>query len=265
MQLSEIWIYPVKSLGGIRLPEARTEERGLEYDRRWMIIDENGKFLTQRVLSKMALIDVKLTDQGLKILNRNEPENVLTVPYLPVTQQPRTVTIWDDVVEAVTVSDEADQWLSEQFGQKLELVKMPEETERKADPRYARNDENVSFADGFPFLIISQASLDDLNSRLDAPVTMQRFRPNMVITGSTPFEEDQWKAIRIGDLEFGIVKPCARCILTTINPATAEKGAEPLKTLSTYRKVNNKILFGQNAVAKTLGTVREGDSVLVIQ
>ncbi|WP_310589035.1 MOSC domain-containing protein [Dyadobacter crusticola] len=265
MQLSEIWIYPVKSLGGIRLSEATTEERGLEYDRRWMIIDENGKFLTQRVLSKMALIDVELTDLGLKIVNRNEPQNALIVPYLPVTQQPRTVTIWDDVVEAVTVSNEADQWLSEQFGQKLELVKMPEQTERKADPRYAKNNENVSFADGFPFLIISQASLDDLNSRLEAPITMRRFRPNIVISGTAPFEEDQWKSIQIGSLEFEIVKPCARCILTTINPETAEKGAEPLKTLSTFRKVNNKILFGQNAVTRTLGTMREGDSVSVLK
>uniref|UniRef100_UPI003F712757 MOSC domain-containing protein n=1 Tax=Dyadobacter sp. TaxID=1914288 RepID=UPI003F712757 len=250
--------------GGIRLTEARTEERGLEYDRRWMIIDEAGKFLTQRVLSKMALIDVALTETGLKIWNRNEPENALTVPYLPVTQEARTVTIWDDVVEAVTVSTEADQWLSEQFGQKLELVKMPEQTERKADPRYAKNNENVSFADGFPFLIISQASLNDLNSRLSEPISMRRFRPNIVISGTAPFEEDQWKEIKIGELEFEIVKPCARCILTTINPETAEKGTEPLKTLAGFRKVNNKILFGQNAVTRTTGTIREGDVISVI-
>jgi uncharacterized protein YcbX len=262
MQLSEIWIYPVKSLGGIRLNEATMQERGLEYDRRWMIIDENGKFVTQRFLSKMALIEVALTDSGLKIWNRLESQNAITVPYEPVTNQARTVTIWDDTVEAVTVSGQADRWLSEQFGQKLELVKMPAQAERKADPKYAKNGENVSFADGFPFLIISQASLDDLNSKLANPITMRRFRPNFVISGTAPFEEDQWTEIQIGDGVFEIVKPCARCILTTINPETAEKGAEPLKTLAGYRKMNNKILFGQNAVAKTLGTIKEGDIVI---
>ena len=263
MHLSEIWIYPVKSLGGIRLSEAKTEDRGLELDRRWMIIDANNKFVTQRAFPKMALIDVSVTSEGLKILNRTEPDNVLTVPFQPITSQPRTVAIWDDVVEAVTVSNEADQWLSEQLGFPAQLVKMPENTERKADPKYAKNGEIVSFADGYPFLIISEASLRDLNARLESDITMRRFRPNFVISGTAPFEEDQWKNVNIGAASFEIVKPCARCVLTTIDPQTAEKGPEPLKTLATFRKVNNKILFGQNAVARTLATLREGDIVTV--
>ncbi|CAG5070703.1 putative protein YcbX [Dyadobacter sp. CECT 9623] len=263
MQLSEIWIYPIKSLGGIRLSEAQMEERGLQYDRRWMLIDENNKFVTQRFLPVMTLIEVALNEDNLQIWHRDEPEDILTVPFEPVTAQKREVTIWDDVVEALTVSEEADSWLSARLGLSVQLVKMSESTERKADPKYAKNGEIVSFADGYPCLIISEASLEDLNARLDNKITMKRFRPNFVISGTAPFEEDNWKQINIGAASFEIVKPCARCVLTTIDPETSEKGPEPLKTLAGYRKVNNKILFGQNLVATSLGMVREGDSVTV--
>ncbi|GGB92419.1 MOSC domain-containing protein [Dyadobacter sediminis] len=265
MILSEIWIYPVKSLGGIRLTEALTEEKGLRYDRRWMIVDENGLFQTQRFSPEMALIDVALQAGGLKIFSRNNPENYTLVPFEPVSKETISVKVWNDVVDAVTVSDAVDQWLSAELGKTVRLVMMPENTQRKADPRYAMHDENVSFADGFPFLVISQASLDDLNSRLPEPVSMARFRPNFVITGTKPFAEDEWKSITIGNATFEIVKPCARCIMTTINPATAEKGVEPLKTLATYRKINNKILFGQNVVAAAFGIVKAGDEVTVTQ
>ena len=264
MILSEIWIYPVKSLGGIRLTEALTEEKGLQFDRRWMIVDENGKFQTQRFFPEMALIDVALQSGELKLFSRKNPENHMLVPFKPVSAETVSVQIWDDVVDAMTVSDAADQWLSDQFGKKVRLVMMPENTQRKADPRYAKHDENVSFADGFPYLIISQASLDDLNSRLSEPVNMARFRPNFVITGTQPFAEDEWKSMVIGSATFDIVKPCARCIMTTINQETAEKGTEPLKTLAAFRKVNNKILFGQNVVATTFGTVKAGDEVTVL-
>ncbi|KAA6441572.1 MOSC domain-containing protein [Dyadobacter flavalbus] len=265
MILSEIWIYPVKSLGGIRLTEAHTEEKGLQYDRRWMIVDENGMFQTQRFSPEMALIDVTLQAGGLKIFSRDNPENHTIAPFEPVSEETISVKVWNDVVDAVTVSNAADQWLSNQLGKKVRLVMMPENTQRKADPHYARHDENVSFADGFPYLVISQASLDDLNSRLAEPVSMARFRPNFVITGTKPFAEDEWKSITIGNAAFEVVKPCARCIMTTINQKTAEKGAEPLKTLSTYRKINNKILFGQNVVAAAFGTVKAGDEVTVTQ
>ncbi|MCF2486760.1 MOSC domain-containing protein [Dyadobacter sp. CY347] len=265
MRLSEIWIYPVKSLGGIRLKEAKTENKGLQYDRRWLIIDDNNTFITQRVFHQMALIDVSLEQDGLKIFERNDPQNSITAAYEPVSGENLTVKIWDDLAEAVTVSDEADQWLSAQIGQNVRLVMMPESTERKADPKYAKNGEIVSFADGYPFLVISQASLDDLNTRLQEPISMVRFRPNFVISETAPFEEDQWKRIRIGELDFEIVKPCARCVLTTVDPATGQKGPEPLKTLASYRRVNNKVLFGQNLVASNFGVVKEGDVLEVIE
>ncbi|SKC00171.1 MOSC domain-containing protein [Dyadobacter psychrophilus] len=265
MRLSEIWIYPVKSLGGIRLKEAKTEERGLQYDRRWLIIDEENTFITQRVFQQMALIDVALEQNGLKIYERNNPENSIKVPYEPVSAQKLSVKIWDDLAEAVTVMNEADAWLSAQLEKNVRLVMMPESTERKADPKYAKNGEIVSFADGYPFLVISQASLDELNSRLEEPISMVRFRPNFVISDTMPFEEDEWKRIRIGELDFEIVKPCARCVLTTVDPTTGQKAPEPLKTLASYRRVNNKVLFGQNMVASNFGVVREGDELEVIE
>ena len=265
MTLSEIWVYPVKSLGGIRLTKALTEERGLRYDRRWMIIDEENVFITQRAHLKMALIDVALEEGGLKIYLRADPADFVLVPYQPKTALPVTVQVWDDTAEALTVSDEADAWLTRQLDMKLRLVVMPDSTERKADPRYARHNENVSFADGFPYLVISQASLDDLNGRLAEPIEMRRFRPNFVITGTEPFAEDQWKHITIGDLRFEVVKPCARCVLTTINPETAEKGAEPLKTLASYRRNGNKILFGQNVTVQDFGELNVGAQVLVLE
>ena len=264
MTLSEIWIYPVKSLGGIRLTEAQAQERGLRHDRRWMIIDDEHVFITQRAFPKMALIDVELHESGLKILLRTDPGDFVTVPFTPLTGTPVTVTVWDDTTEAVTVTDEADAWLSRQLGLSLRLVMMPDSTARKADPRYAHHNENVSFADGFPYLVISQASLDELNGRLAEPITMRRFRPNFVISGTQPFEEDSWKDITIGGLHFEVVKPCARCVLTTIDPETAQKGAEPLKTLSGYRRSGNKILFGQNVVVRNEGEIREGDSLVVL-
>jgi uncharacterized protein YcbX len=264
MTLSEIWIYPVKSLGGIRLSEAEVEEKGLKHDRRWMVIDENGIFLTQRSFTRMALIDVHITGQGLLLTYRPRQTDKILIPFLPESPQQLTVKVWDDEVEALTVSSEADAWLSKHLERNVRLVMMPLSSERKADPRYVKNGENVSFADGFPFLVISQASLDHLNSQLSEPVEMKRFRPNFVITGTMPHAEDDWQSVRIGNIAFDIVKPCARCVLTTIDPETGTKGPEPLKTLATYRKVNNKILFGQNVVAKNYGLVREGDKLEIL-
>ena len=161
MTLSEIWIYPVKSLGGIRVTEAEVEEKGLKHDRRWMIVDDNNVFITQRAFPKMTLVDVEVGMEGLTLSYRPETGNNIFVPFIPVSAISVKVAVWDDrEVEALTVSDDVDKWLSNLLGLSLRLVVMPESTERKADPRYAKNDENVSFADGFPFLLISQASLD---------------------------------------------------------------------------------------------------------
>jgi uncharacterized protein len=264
-RLSQIFIYPVKSLGGIALQKAQIEARGLQYDRRWLVIDQNNRFVSQREYPQMALIDVALQQDGLLLTHRTRAMSSLHVPFLPQTFDLLNVTIWNDVVEAVVVSDTCNAWLTELLGQAVRLVYMPDLSPRPADPAYAHFDTNVSFADGFPYLLVGQASLDDLNTRLENPVAMQRFRPNLVVEGSLPYDEDSWFEFEIGHEVFYGVKPCARCIMTTIDPAQGEfAGKEPVKTLSTYRKYNNKIFFGQNVITRSTGTLQVGDSVRVI-
>lgn len=263
--LSEIFIYPVKSLGPIRLTQADVEERGLRYDRRWLIIDDNNRFVTQRSYPEMALIEVTITDSGLQLRHRTRDLGILSVPFYPETFDLLIVTVWDDQMEAVIVNDASNRWLSEALGFSARLVYLPDTSPRPADPNYAPFEANVSFADGFPFLIIGQSSLDDLNTRLPEPVSMIRFRPNLVFEGGLPYDEDQWYEFSIGKLTLYGVKPCARCILTTVDPEKGEmEGKEPLKTLSTYRKRNNKIFFGQNVMTNQTGSIKVGDEVQVI-
>ncbi len=260
MILSEIWIYPIKSLGGISLTEATVQERGLQYDRRWMLVDAGGKFITQRKVHEMALIDVAFLKGGLQVTHRSFPDDALFISFEPTTKEPIKVQVWDDEVEAVTVSHESDRWFSKYLGRAVLLVKMPEKTVRLVDPNYAKNGEAVSFADGYPLSVISQASLDDLNARLTEPVSMRRFRPSIVITDTPSFAEDAWVNITIGSASFKAVKPCARCVLITIDPVTGQTSPEPLKTLSSYRKQNGKILFGMNLLARP-GHIAVGDRV----
>ena len=263
MHLSEIWIYPVKSLGGIRVTEAYIEEKGLKYDRRWMIVDENGKFITQRTNTKMPLLNVSFAPDGLTISHRFNVENQALVPFKSISKRLIEVKVWNDVVMACTVCDQADAWLTQQLGKKVRIVEMTELTRRVMDPLYTKNPALVSFADDFPYLLISEASLADLNSRLAEPVEMKRFRPNFVVSGTEPFAEDFWKYIKIGETDFEVAKPCERCVLTTINPETGVKGTEPLKTLATYRKVNKNVIFGQNLISLQTGNVRQGDVILL--
>lgn len=281
MTISELYIYPIKSLSGISVQEVIVEEKGFQHDRRFMLVtpDRNGGsgvFMTQRTNHQMALIDIAIlrsdvSEDTLRVWHRHRPDDVLELP-LVVTTPTETilVSIWDSIdVPAVTVSDEADRWFSNVLGTDCRLVFMPETTHRAVDPTYALDNDAVSFADGYPYLLIGQASLDTLNQRLAEPIPMLRFRPNVVVQGSSPYEEDSWAEFRVGDLDFYGVKPCARCVLTTIDPETGEQGKEPLRTLTTYRRWNSKILFGQNVLAKstgktTLGTLRVGQSIEVL-
>jgi uncharacterized protein len=264
LTLSEILIYPVKSLGAIRLSQAQVEERGLQHDRRWLIIDDNNRFVTQREHPQMALIEPTITDGGLLLRHRNRDLGTLQVPFLPETFDLVTVAVWDDQIEAVVVNDASNRWLSDALGFSARLVYLPDTSARPADPNYAPFDANVSFADGFPYLIIGQSSLDDLNTRLSESVSMMRFRPNLVFEGGIPYDEDQWYEFTIGSVTFYGVKPCARCVLTTVDPEKGEvSGKEPLRTLSTYRKRNNKIFFGQNVLTQKSGIIRVGDEISI--
>lgn len=259
LKLTQIWIYPIKSLGGISLLTAKVFEKGLQYDRRWMLVDEEGKFLTQRVHPRMALFKLSIDNDQLVVTYL---ESVLSLSLKRKTfSNPMQVTIWDDAVSAYEMDPFYSKWFSDLLGITCRLVYFPEENARPVDPAFKVNDEHVSLADAYPFLIIGQSSLDDLNSRLYEQLPINRFRPNFVFTGGNPYEEDQWRNFTIGSTRFVGVKQCARCAIPTINQDTAEKGIEPTKTLATYRKWNNKILFGQNLVALDHHIVTVDDTI----
>jgi hypothetical protein len=264
LYLSELYVYPIKSLGGVRLNTAAVEPRGLQHDRRWMLVDAQNQFLTQRKYARMALVKTELGETGLRITAPGQEE--LRVPYGAHTGEKLPVTVWDDTCPAFAVGTEADRWFTEAIGFPCRLVYMPPETHRPVDGRYARSGDGVSFADAYPFLVISEASLADLNARLIEPVPINRFRPNFVVRGAAPFAEDDWGHFRIGESYFYGVKPCARCVMTTIDQETAQRGREPLQTLATYRAANHKILFGQNSLYANQGTrVAVGDPVEVLR
>ena len=259
--LQEIYLYPIKSLGGISVSQALVEERGFRYDRRWMLVDKKGDFVTQRQHPQLALLQVALSETQLEVFSKRDPSQRVAFDLDLVSDQELQVSIWGDQVLARVVSAELSRWFSDFLEMELDLVVMPESSHRKMDPRYAVQEESVSFADGMPYVMIGQASLDDLNGRLSDPVGMDRFRPNLVFSGGEAYVEDQFKQLQIGEVEFQVVKPCARCVMITVNQQTGEKGKEPLATLATYRTVNNKVYFGQNAVALAPGMVRVGDFI----
>ncbi|MBC3541452.1 MOSC domain-containing protein [Rufibacter sediminis] len=263
--LSEIFIYPIKSLSGISLTSAQVEERGLQYDRRWMLIDDSGIFLTQRKLAEMALLQVALSPEGLVVTHKTKDLAPLLVPYETNSTRSTLVTVWDDICFAFIVSPEANAWFSEALGLSCRLVYMPDNSIRLIDPNYAKHNEKVSFSDGYPFLIIGQESLNDLNGRLEEEVPMNRFRPNFVFTGGQPYAEEKWKTFKMGDVLFYGAKPCGRCNVTTIDQDTAQAGAEPLKTLSTYQKKGSKVIFGMNLIGLSTGTVNVGDRITVME
>ena len=267
LQLTEIYIYPVKSLGGIRLDKAEITDRGLQYDRRWMLIDENNRFISQREYPQLALLKTEILPDYIQIIDTKNQKS-FTFPLeisISEIEEVLKVTVWEDEVEAWEVSKHISEAFSEALGKPTRLVYMPDESHRKTDTNYAlKGDEITSFSDGYPILIIGQSSLDDLNSRLAEPITINRFRPNFVFTGGTAFEEEEWYEFKIGNVRFFGVKPCARCVMTTIDPNTGEqKGKEPLLTLNKYRKAGNKILFGQNVLISQLGKVFVGDEIEV--
>ena len=268
LTLTDLYIYPIKSLGGIRLTEAVVEPRGLRHDRRWLLIDEQNRFLTQRTDASLALLAVTLESDGLTVRHRARPElGELVVSLTEPATAPIAVVIWDDTVAARPVSPQADAWFTAALGRPTRLVHMPDTTRRSVDPGRAPADAIVSFADAYPVLIVGQAALDHLNARLtaagEAAVPMNRFRPTLVFAGGMPHEEDQWGDFQIGLVAFHGVKPCARCVVTTIDQQTARAGKEPLRTLSTYRRDGAKVLFGQNVVPRGEGVVRVGERVVV--
>ena len=259
--LSAITLYPVKSLAGISVTSWPVTKTGLQYDRKWMLIDNNAQFLSQRKLPQMALIKTALTDSHL-ILSASGMEE-LSLPLTPTDGEIIKSTIWQDQCDARSVSLEADQWLGSFLNHGCRLVYQPDEMIRQVDPDYGRYTDNVAFSDGFPFLIISENSLASLNQEMQLNLPMTRFRPNLVISGCPSYAEDSWREISIGAIDFRLPKPCSRCAIPTIDPNTAQTGKEPLKTLNRIRKWQNNVYFGQNALHNQCGTLTVGDTVLV--
>ncbi|SNC67228.1 hypothetical protein SAMN06265337_1880 [Hymenobacter gelipurpurascens] len=264
--LSDLYIYPVKSLGGIRLTEAHISTRGLRHDRRWLIVNERNQFMTQRQTAAMAHLKVEPAFNGFLLRHNQRPDLLpLFVPFEATPEKTLFVTIWDDMVFAWRACPDCDEWLSDALGQPCKLVYMSDMVRRDVEPELNPGNKLVSFADGYPYLLVGKNSLAELNTRLVEPVGMERFRPNLVFSGGEAFEEDTWHEFRIGDAAFRAVRACGRCIFTTIDQKTAQKHPlkEPLRTLASYRTHDGSIMFGQNVTGPASGLLRLGDTVSV--
>lgn len=261
LKLSEIWIYPVKSLGGVSVQSAKILQKGFEHDRQWMLIGEDGAFFTQRMHPRMALFKTSLHKDHLEV---TYADDVLHIPFTIPDHAGQRTKIWKDDVSVIPVGHTYDQWFSERLDAGCRLVAFPEENPRPVESGYVEDETHVRLQDAFPFLAIGQASLDDLNRKLEVPVPMNRFRPNLVFSGGAPHEEDTWKEVSIGSLTFTGARPCVRCTIPGINQDTGMAEKEPLRTLAAYRNVGNKVMFGMNLIGPDQGQLRVGDEIRVM-
>lgn len=297
MQISEINIYPIKSLKGISLDESVVEKRGLRFDRRWMLTDPNGMFFTQREVPKMATVEVEVLGGALRV--SSDGFDSVEIPFEPDRGERESVTVWDSTFIGEAYVGAMNEWFSDVLSKRCKLVRMPDNGTRHVSPKFDLGEDTVSFADGYPLLLIGEASLDEVNERIrnadkagrvptddgdksvPAPYPMNRFRPNVVVTGTNPFEEDGWAKIKIGEAIFRVPKPCARCVMTTVDQATGEfAGKDPLKTLASFRMAKdvfpgkleaigqtaNAVLFGENLIPENPGaSINLGDEIEVLE
>jgi uncharacterized protein YcbX len=263
IQLTGLTIYPVKAAGGIACNDWEVDAFGLRYDRRWMVTDPAGEFFTQRDHPRLALVRPAIQRDVLRL--EAPGLRPLELPLTPPESGDSVrVSVWGDETSGLPVDGGAGEWFTRLLGVPSLLVHMPDEVVRPVDATYGEARDRVSFADGFPFLLISQASLDDLNRRVAAPLPMNRFRPNLVVGGCAPFAEDGWRRLEVSGIGFRVVKPCARCVVTTTDQATLERGKEPLRTLATYRAVDGKLMFGQNVIHDGVGRLAVGSIVTLL-
>jgi uncharacterized protein YcbX len=272
IEVTALYTYPIKSCGRLSHEQIALDERGPVFDRRWMVISdapgEENQFLTARELHTLVLVQPRFEGEELALTAPDMPE--IRVPLAQQREADRQVVVWRDTVNAVDEGAALAQWFSEFLGYPSRLVRLSDDEYRPVDAKYARSAAQVSFADGYPLLLTQTESLDDLNARITArgkaTLPMARFRPNLVVSGSgAPWAEDTWSRITVGDVPFDVVKPCARCVLTTVDPTTGNvpDAQEPLATLATFRKAAKGVMFGQNIIHRTLGTLRLGDTLTV--
>jgi uncharacterized protein YcbX/ferredoxin len=265
-KLQSLHIYPIKSAGGISLSNSWVDDRGLSFDRRFAVSDHNGQFITARTEPTLCLIRVNLSEHGLILTAPDMP--ALVVSYRDLSSKYQNITVWDDDIQAQYGNEHYDLWFSQYLKTPCQLLYFGEQSQRYV----ANSHKKVAFADGYPLLLISQASLDNLNDKMTEPsqpkISMAQFRPNIVVNSCDAFAEDTWQHIRIGEVEFEVSKPCSRCIFTTVNPNSSEKHPqqEPLKTLATYRQVTSgDVMFGQNLIALNKGSIKQGDEIIVLK
>ncbi|MCY4674912.1 MAG: MOSC domain-containing protein [Bacteroidetes bacterium] len=264
MVLRSLHIYPIKSTHRVAQLRAMVNPWGLFGDRRWMIVDEHARFLTQREMPRMALIQAVPHDDGSLLLTATGHQ-YQTVSLPGEGADILEVLVWKDLVPARKASQKASEWLTSFLGRRVDLVYMHDPNLRQTDTTYAKPGTVVSFADGYPLLCTTEASLTMLNEKLPAPIPMERFRPNVVVSGGAPFEEDTWRRLRIGEVVFAVVKPCTRCTITTVDQETASRGKEPLRTLNSFRKRGGNVYFGENLVPENNGVIHRGDIVEVLE
>ena len=263
--LASIHIYPLKSCAPLPLATASVKRRGIAYDRRWLVVDADSQFITARQYPRLTLIRATADEQGLHLAAPGMPALRVDIPDRNASRL--AVTIWDDRVAPLPADARANEWISAFLDMPCTVVYMDDACVRVADPDWSAPGDEVSFADGYPLLLISQAAVDDLNERLQTPVPALRFRPNLLIEGTEPHAEDGWQRIRIGGIEFDVVKPCIRCVFTTVDFSTGafDPSGEPLRTLIKYRRTPKGVAFGQNLIPRGEGVLRVGDSVTVLR
>jgi uncharacterized protein YcbX len=263
MFLSHIRIYPIKACAGTDVQEARLDKRGLQYDRRWMLVNEQGMDLHQFDYPQLASVVVALDDPGLLVKAPGMPQ--LRIPLQPQHSAPLIVNWYQGVSKALPASDEADRWFRDFLHVSCRLVFMPETSQHPVEPGYEVDHELAGFT-SFHYHLLGEGSLNDLNQRLASPVSLERFRPNLIVAGALAFVEDSWRTVRISDYTFHVVKPCDRCAIITVDPERGiMTGKEPLTTLARYRTFDKKVLFGQYLLAEGVGTLRVGDVLQVLE
>lgn len=265
MRLSALYLHPLKSSASLPVSSLEIEPRGPRFDRRWLVVDAEGRFITARAVAALVLVRAEPVGEGLRLSAPGMAPLEVAPPSPGAPRMP--VTVWKDSVDAVRADAAADAWLSAFLQREVRLVHMDDAAHRAVDPDFARSGDEVSFADGYPLLVISQAAIDGLNARLaaagSAPVTMTHFRPNLVVDGVDAHAEDDWRRVRIGGIDFDAVKPCTRCVFTTVDPVLGRRrdDGEPLNLLKDYRRTPAGVTFGMNLIARGTGTLRVGDAV----